>query len=260
MKLLRLFGAIFSLSLKRELTFRSEFIFQLLLTATAIIAGIATLGIVYSQTTMLGGWSLGEATALLGTFQVVSGMLSTFIEPNLAWFTGQVKNGKLDTILLQPVPSIFLASLGSCAPLGLAEVALGAILVLIGLYEAGKVPTAIGILGWLVMVTVGIAITWASRMLLASLAFWAPSVELDVLYQALWQCGRYPVSIYRQPIRFALTYMLPVAFISTIPAAMLIHGADLLQIVTGLIVGAGAIIVVQLVWNAGLRRYTSATS
>lgn len=36
MKLLRLFGAIFSLSLKRELTFRAEFVFQLLLTATGI--------------------------------------------------------------------------------------------------------------------------------------------------------------------------------------------------------------------------------
>lgn len=110
------------------------------------------------------------------------------------------------------------------------------------------------------MVTVGIVITWALRMLLASLAFWAPSVELDVLYQALWQCGQYPVSIYRQPIRFALTYILPAAFISTIPASMLIHGTDLLQIATGLIVGTGAAIVVQLVWNAGLRRYTSATS
>lgn len=209
---------------------------------------------------MLGGWSLGEATALLGTFQVVSGILATFIEPNLEWFTSQVKNGKLDNILLQPVPSIFLASLGSCAPLGLSEVMLGATLVLVGLYEAGKIPTATGILGWLVLVAAGIAITWASRMLLASLAFWAPSVELDVLYRALWQCGRYPVSIYRQPIRFVLTYMLPVAFISTIPAHILIQDTDPLQIVIGLVVAIGAIGVVQLAWNAGLRRYTSATS
>jgi hypothetical protein len=39
---------------------------------------------------------------------------------------------------------------------------------------------------------------WASRLLLAVVVFWAPQVELDVLYSALWQCGRYPVQIYQQ--------------------------------------------------------------
>lgn len=68
------------------------------------------------------------------------------------------------------------------------------------------------------MLAVGIAIAWASRVTLASLAFWAPYLTPDVLYGALWQFGRYPVGIYRQPIRFVLTYVLPVAFIATIGA------------------------------------------
>jgi ABC-2 type transport system permease protein len=137
---------------------------------------------------------------------------------------------------------------------------MGMTIVSIGLWELGSVPTPWGILGWLLTLAMGIAITWASRVLLASLAFWAPSFQPEVLYKALWQFGRYPVSVYRQPIRFTLTYVLPMAFIATVPAQALTRGPSPLLLIVGLAVGLGAILVVQLVWNVGLRRYTSATS
>ena len=260
MRLLRLFGAIFSLSLRRELAFRANLVFEMLMTATGIASGLAALGIVYTQTDTLGGWSLGESILLLGTYQIVSGMLSTFVEPNVLWFSGQVKSGKLDDILLKPVPSIFLASLGTCAPLGLSRVAMGVVVLGIGLRELGAVLTLGGVLGWLLMLAAGLAVTWASRVLLACIAFWTPGMDLDVMYSAFWQFGRYPVSIYRQPLRFVLTYLLPVAFIATIPARVLTHGARPVLLLAGPAVGIGAVLVVGLCWNAGLRRYTSATS
>jgi len=150
-------------------------------------------------------------------------------------------------------------SLGTCAPLGLAQVIVGIVVVVIGLRTQGICPTWWNFSGWLILLTGGIIITWASRVLLASLAFWAP-IELDVLYGALWQFGRYPVNIYRQPIRFLLSYVLPVAFISTLPASALTRGTDLPQVGVAVAIGIGAIIIVQFVWRIGLQRYTSATS
>ena len=96
--------------------------------------------------------------------------------------------------------------------------------------------------------------------MLASLALWSPGFDLDVVYSAVWQFGRYPVSIYRQPVRFVLTWVPPVAFISTHPARVLTQGADAGLIIVGLVIGLAAIAIVQLVWHCGLRRYTSATS
>lgn len=260
MRLLKLFGAIFSISLRRELAFRANLIFQLLMTATGIASGLAALGIVYSQTRTLGGWPFGETIVLLGTYQIMSGILSTFIEPNVTWFADQVRSGKLDEVLLQPVSSVFLVSLGSCAPLALSQVGMGIVVLGIGLHELGVVPTPWGVIGWLILLAVGIAITWASRVLIASLALWSPGLELDVVYGAVWQFGRYPVTIYRQPVRFVLTWLLPVAFISTYPTRALTQGASPVLIVVGLAIGLAAIIIVQTVWNIGLRRYTSATS
>ena len=260
MRLLRIFSAMFSLSLRRELAFRANLIFQLLMTATGIAAGLAALGIVYTQTQTLGGWTLGETIVLLGTYQIMSGILSTFIEPNVTWFADQVKSGKLDEVLLKPVSSIFLVSLGSCTPLALSQVGMGSVVLGIGLHARGSAPTPWGVIGWLVLLGVGIVITWASRVLLASLALWSPGFDLDVVYGAVWQFGRYPVSIYRQPIRFVLTWVLPVAFISTYPARALMRGVDPVLIGVGVVIALAAIAVVQIVWNVGLRRYTSATS
>jgi ABC-2 type transport system permease protein len=259
-RLLQLFAAVFSISLRRELAFRANLLFQALTTGAGSAAALAALGLVYTRTDTLGGWSPGEAIVLLGTYQIVSGVLATFVEPNLQWFAEQVTSGKFDDLLLKPAPSVFLASLGTCAPLGLSQVALGTAVVAIGLRELGNRPTPWGAAGWLLLLAVGIAIAWASRVTLASLAFWAPYLTPDVLYGALWQFGRYPVGIYRQPIRFVLTYLLPVAFIATIPARALSRGADPAVCAAGLAAGLGSVVVVQLVWKAGLRRYTSATS
>jgi ABC-2 type transport system permease protein len=260
MHLLRLFAAIVSLSLRRELAFRANLLFQLLLTATSIASGLAALALVYTQTRTLGGWTVGEAIVLLGTYQIVSGVLATFIEPNVVWFADQVKSGKLDDLLLKPAPSIFLVSLGSCAPLGLAQVGLGVAVLAAGLRELGAAPAPGRVAAWLLLLTVAIAVTWASRVLLACLALWSPGVDLDVVYGALWQFGRYPVSIYRPALRFALTYVLPVAFIATVPARALTRGVPPPLLLAALAAGAGASALVRLVWRAGLRRYTSATS
>lgn len=260
MRWLRLLAAVVSLSLRRELAFRANLICQVLLAAVVVASGLAALALVYTRTETLGGWSLGEAIVLFGTFQLMAGLLATFIEPNLMWFANQVRSGKLDDALLKPVPSIVLVSLGSCAPLRLAEAVMGAAVVGVGLSELGRVPTPSAIVGWLLMLGAGIAITWATRVLVASLALWAPALELDVVYGAVWQFGRYPVSIYPRPIRFALTYMVPVAFIATVPARALIRGPSVELVLAALAVAAAAIAIVRAVWDAGLKRYTSATS
>ncbi|MDQ3541393.1 MAG: ABC-2 family transporter protein, partial [Chloroflexota bacterium] len=90
MKLLRLFAAIFGMSLKRDLAFRTNLLFQFLLVVTATGSALFALEIVYTRTETLGGWHAGEAIILIGTFTIVSGVLSAFIEPNVLWFNQRV--------------------------------------------------------------------------------------------------------------------------------------------------------------------------
>jgi ABC-2 type transport system permease protein len=260
MKIARLMVAVFSVSLRRGLAFRANLISEAIVSVSGAVASLAVLFVIYQNTGSLGGWSQGEAIALFGTYQIATGILWTFIEPNLGWFRNQVADGQLDDILLKPVPSIFLASLGTCAPLGLTQVGTGAVVLGIGVMEVGAVPSVINVLAWMLLFGAGIGFAWASRVALACLAFWAPSLQLDVLFRALWEFGRYPVSIYRQPIRFALSYVLPIAAIATIPTRALVERVSLGTLVGGSLVAVIAVCMVLRFWQAGLRQYTSATS
>lgn len=260
MKLLRLFGAILVMSLKQHLAFRTNLLFQFLLVVTATGSALFAVEIVYTRTETLGGWPAGETIVLIGTFTIVSGVLSAFIEPNVLWFNQRITSGELDDVLLKPVSSLFLASLGRHSPFGLIQIIVGTIVVTWGMRELGTGFEVLNGLTWLTLLLTSFGLTWATRVIVAMLALWVPGLALDVAYSGVWQFGRYPVTIYRQPVRFALTWVMPLAVITTLPARALTHGVSVPVLAGSLGIGVAAVVLVQAVWNAGLRRYTSATS
>ncbi|MDF2631332.1 MAG: hypothetical protein K0R39_5163 [Symbiobacteriaceae bacterium] len=262
MRLLRILGRVLALSVQRELAHRVNLTISVTMMVIDLAASVATLGLVFTQTATLAGWRPAEALALLGAFQLVTGLLNTFIEPNLAWFAEKVTGGRLDDTLLQPVPSFFMLSLGACQPLALPRVLLGGAL-LVWATVAGEGVTALGVAGCVALLAAGVVITWAVRVLLATLAFWAPGFEPSVLFSAFWQLGRYPVGVYHPVVRQLLTYVVPVAFVATFPAEALMRGGGGLGLGLGAL-GAGAALLALgaagLAWRAGVRRYTGATS
>lgn len=260
MRMFGLFMGIVSISLRRGLAFRANFLAEGFVSIANTFASLAVIEVIFTATHMLGGWSRGEAIVLFGTYQMATGVLWTFIEPNLAWFRGQVTDGLLDDILLKPVPSIMLASLGACAPFGVVQILAGAIVLGFGIGELGQVPPMANGLAWLLLLSSAVVITWASRVLLASLAFWAPAMQPEVLYRAIWEFGRYPVNVYRRPVAFLLTWLLPLVLIATMPARALTRGADPVALLLSATVAACSVLAARHVWQAGLRRYTSATS
>lgn len=176
------------------------------------------------------------------------------------WFGQQILAGKLDDTLLKPVPSLFMVSLGSCNPLWLVQSLLGGVILVAGVISLDHTPLFSAWAGWIWLLAAALVVTWATRVLVASVTFWAPAFAPDVLYGSAWQFGRYPVSLYRQPVRFMLTWVFPIGFIATLPAQALTQGVGLPVLLGGVVVAGVAFAITRFTWQAGLRRYTSATS
>ena len=258
-KLARLFATGFSMSLRRTLTYRTNLLFDVALAVAGLLSSLATVLLVFARTDHLAGWTRPETFVLVGTYQLLTGVKAAFLDPNLAWFpTRGIREGTLDTYLLQPAPSLFLASLATAAPLALVEAVLG--LGVVGLGAYGHPPGPLGIAAWLLLVLAGAAVTWALGVLLACLAFWAPRLQLDVFYNATWQLARYPVGIYRRPLRLLLTYVIPLALIATTPATALLREPQPATLLTATVAAATATALATATWRLGLRRYTGATS
>jgi ABC-2 type transport system permease protein len=258
MKLLRLSAAGFARSLQATLTFRVNLLFDVGLSIIGMVASLATVFIVYARTDSLAGWTEPETYVLIGTFQVLSSLKSTFIDPNLAWFPDNgIRRGMLDTFLLQPAPTLYLASLGKSTPLSLVHLVLGLGVIALGLTE---VPTPAAVVAWLITLVAALTVTWAMGVLLACLAFWAPRLQLEVFYSSAWQLGGYPTDIYRRPLRLVLTYLLPLTLIATVPTSTLLDGPRLLVLASTMAGAAVSCLLALGCWRLGLRRYTGATS
>lgn len=260
MRVAQLFGTAFSLSLRRALAYRTNLLFDVLLALVELTASIATIGIVFTRTGLLAGWSAGQMLVLTGTYALITGLRATFLDPSLADFSQQIRDGRLDTYLLRPATSVVLATCTRHAPLALVQSILGIGVIVLGLRELDSVPSPLAVAGWALLTLTGLLISWATAVGLASLAFWAPRLSLGVLHSAAWETGRYPVDIYGRWLRRLLTFAFPVAAITTWPAQALTRGADPGILILAVLLGCGFMTATMLLWRLGVRRYTGATS
>lgn len=259
-RVVRLFLATIGISLQRDLAFRTDFLLRVFLTLVTAGGTVVTLSGVYAHVGQLDGWRYGDAVVALGMFVIVNGLMQALVEPNLAEFQGKVRTGALDDILLRPANDAFLASVGTCRPLALTDLPLGAAIALHGLTRSRADVTVGAIAASVILILIGFTIAWAIRLTLATMAFWAGGLEFSVLFAAPWQLGRYPADLYGSGLRFIATYVVPVAFVSTVPARALLGGSLLDTMITAAVVAAASAGVALTLWSRGLRSYTSATS
>ncbi len=259
MRLLRLYATLFSMSLRGQLAFRTDLVFEIGRALIALVASMAALLAVFTRTDQLGGFSPINAIALLGTFQIVSGLRQGLVEPNLRFNGTQVANGSFDALLTQPAPAILLASLGGAAPLALIQTVLGLVVVIAATLTSPTQPDLTAIAGWLVLVAAATVLMWATRCIIAATVFWSIGLSLDVAYDAAWQLGAYPTTMLSRPLR-AITTGVLVTFIATVPTAVLTGRLGPAWILAGVTAAAIAVVIAVRLWTIGIRNYTSATS
>jgi ABC-2 type transport system permease protein len=261
LKLTRLLGISFSMSLRQTLAFRVNLVFDTVMAVVTLLSTLATVLIIFSRTDSLAGWTRPEVFVLIGTFELLSGIKTTFVDPNLASFpTRGIREGHLDHHLLQPAPSMFLVSLSTATPLAGVQIPLGLAVVVMGASASGQLPGFGAIVVWSLLVCAATVTTWAVGILLASLAFWASKLDLQSLYGNAWQLARYPADIYSKPLRLVLTYVLPLALIATVPARALVRPLDPSALIAALVTSVVAVLLASAAWRRGLKQYTGATS
>jgi ABC-2 type transport system permease protein len=107
----------------------------------------------------------------------------------------------------------------------------------------------------------GVVIVYSFWLILATLSFWFVRVEnILVIFQSMYEAGRWPVSLYPAWLRFSLTFLVPIAFATTVPAQAL-AGRLTWQILLGTLALAVALFVVsRFFWRVGIQRYSGASA
>lgn len=261
MRALTLLATYFRANFQRDAEYRADFYAQLVMSLTQLATEIVTARVIFFRTTTLAGWNLYQVLTLLGVYHLVSGFIGTFVAPNMRQLMEDVREGTFDYVLLKPVGSQFHASIRSWVIWRFTDVVLGA--GLIG-YAVHHLANRIGVLEaaeFALMLLAGAAIVYSFWLVLATLCFWFVRVDnIEMIFWNLFEAGRYPLEVYPGWVRTLLTVVLPLAFITTIPARALTGTLTAGWLWLALALAVTTSVGATLFWRVALRRYSGASS
>jgi ABC-2 type transport system permease protein len=244
-----------------ELAYRANFWVQGFESAVAVTTVLGAVGIVFSQTPLLGGWQPWELVGLIGVYFIVLGMLNLVLAPSIARFMEDVQQGTLDFTLVKPEDAQVLVSISQIHVWKVIDVLAGVLLLATALVKLpgrfGPVEAA----AFAVSLLAGGAIVYSLWILLATLTFWFIRIEnIVMIFWSMYLAGRWPVGIYPGWLRFVLTVIVPIAFAVTVPAEAIAGRLTAWTLVSALGLAAVMLMLSRWFWSYGLRRYSGASA
>jgi ABC-2 type transport system permease protein len=261
MNYLRLLMAFFWVGVMGEVAYRVNFFFQLLQSLISLGVAIVGITVIFSYTSNLGGWSSAEILALVGVYLLVGGIIGLVIQPGMEQFISSVRDGSLDFTLTKPEDAQLLVSIQRINFWSLIDMALGLGVLITALIRLGEKIGGMQAGEFLLMLTAGAIIIYSFFLILATLSFWFVRVEnILTIFQSMYEAGRWPVSRYPGWLRYGLTFVIPVAFATTVPAEALTGRLNWETLIVALALALGLLIASRLFWRVGLRHYSGASA
>ncbi|MDE0632488.1 MAG: ABC-2 family transporter protein [Caldilineaceae bacterium] len=258
---LRLFATYLRIGILGELEYRANFWISLVQSALDLCVALGGLAVVFSHTDTLGGWRPEELLALVGVYFLIGGLIRTIIRPSMTKFMEDVRQGTLDFTLTKPADAQVLVSIQTVEIWRLVDVLIALPVLSIALLRLGARLGPVDTAVFAVTLLSGGLIIYSFWLMLSTCAFWFVKVEnIQVIFMSMWQAGRWPVSIYPSWLRAVLTFLVPVAFATTVPASAVssrITGATLVGTVA---LAAAMLVVSRWFWRVGIRFYSGASA
>jgi ABC-2 type transport system permease protein len=259
LKYLRLLGLYAKTSLMIDMEYRANFIGALFMTVFEVIwSAISTL-VFFSFTDSIGGWTYNEALIVVGLLFVSFGFLDTVIWANVEQLAIHVLKGTLDFVLTKPVNSQFHTTLQRIRLDRIASMLGGVFLIGYALLQLRAAPALGQWLMFVFMVIGALVLLYSLLIIFGTLAFWSHEVRgFTELIFALIEIGRFPVAALPEPVRAIMTFVIPIAFITTVPAEVLLGKLTTGSVFYGWIFALLAFAFCAWFWRFAVKRYASA--
>jgi len=164
--------------------------------------------------------------------------------------------------LLKPLSSQFSATCRYVNVYQVPQIFINLGLMSYAFHLMGRWPSVSGLATFAVMFPFGIAILYALWTAISTCTFWlvrqAPNISevLDSLYGA----ARYPTRVFPEFLQFILTFLVPLAFVTVLPAQALAKSISPLYPLGSVALAAASLYLSHRFWTFATRYYTSASS
>lgn len=258
---LRIWLASARYSVTRALMFRFDFFLWVLVDTAWMAVNLLLIEIVYRHIDAMAGWSKPEMILLAGTSMLIMRLSFAFFLSNLVALDRHVREGTLDFLLAQPGNPLFMLSTRKVELDSFFNVVLALGVVA---YAAGELDLSLGVrnvAGYGLLILFGLLFHYSVLVMVVAAAFWTTRIDgMTEGYFTVFEFSRLPRPALRGAWEVVFVYLFPAVIISNFPAQALLQGPTASNLLwLGGIASVWFAVAVSI-FNAGLRRYTSASS
>lgn len=206
----------------------------------------------------LAGYSINQTIFFFLTFNIVD-IISQFLFREVYRFRPLLVSGDFDLILVKPMSPLFRVLMGGADIIDLVTIPPLAFAV----FWVGRLLAPNIYLVILYLLLLVNALMLATAFHIAVLSLGILTLEIDhtiMIYRDITNLGRFPVDIYKEPLRGVLTFLIPVGIMITLPAKALMGLVDPQGVLGSFALGLILLFVSIKFWHYALRSYSSASS
>ena len=263
---LALYWRLVAAQVRAQLQYRASFVLQVLGQFTANVIGFVALLLLFHRFDNLAGWSRAEVAFLYGLGGLAFGA-SDMLAGGFDRLSVAIQTGTFDRVLTRPV-GVFAQVLASDFQLRrLGRMAQGGLVLGISLAWLDVEWTGLKLLVLVSALVSGILIFGAIWVIGAAITFWTvqTSEVTNVFTYGGEELVSYPMSVYGDGLRRIFTFVVPLAFVTYLPALYILDRADPLGLPPVLqfcspLVAAAFFVVARGAWALGVRHYQSTGS
>lgn len=248
-------------SLLIELEYRVNFIGLMLLSLVDATWSIGGALLFYSHRATIGGWTFDQALVVIGLYFLAYGFVDVVLRPNIDDMVEAIRTGTMDFVLVKPVNSQVHATLRHYRFQKLSSVAVGLAIIVYALIRLHQVPGVGQVLLFILLCGGAMVLLYSAMTMLATLSFWLVDVSnIEEFIVGFLEAGRFPSDAFPELVRGLLTFVVPIAFITTVPAEVLLGRLTPPFVLYGWIIALALLAASIGLWRVALRHYTSASS
>lgn len=206
----------------------------------------------------LAGYSTNQIILFFLVFNLIDAV-TQFLFRQVYSFRPMIINGDFDLVLIKPINALFRVLMGGADLIDL--ITIPPLIILTTVYIVRLQPSLAGVIIFLALMINSLII--ATAFYIAILALAIVTLEIDhavMIYRDVANLGKFPVDIYKTPLKQFLTYIVPVGVMMTIPGKALMGLMSVGGIILSLFFGILTMFLSLRFWNFALTKYTSASS
>jgi len=257
-------GLSFKMEVKKLFAYKSSFWIVFWTIPLWSLVQILFIETIYRQTGNFAGYNRFESYILFGTYNITNNLAYFLFYYRLKQLAELIRGNdheSLDEILTKPIDTQLYTTIGRFNFGHISSIIVGLFLIFYGLINNHTVIQFSNVIGYLILVILGIFVVYVTFFFLRTLIFWFEEfLVTEGLWDAYSDLGKYPSALYQGPIGLIVNLVIPITLMGSIPVDLLLGRIPGYTVVLYIFVIALLFVVTRWFWKISLKNYSSFSS